>query len=357
MKYFNLFILCIIISVKLCAQTTNIVVLNNDEVEKFRTELKANNQVQALYDSIRFKAEMRLDISPCPLKIMHYEGLLDTDPRRMETVKSFADINYVVNLIYASYGNNDNRFGKKAKQIILSWAEKYEPTGNPINENKFNAFFWGYYLFKPFFSDYEQNKVENWMMDIAELQMNRKHTPNNNWEAKRCKITGIVGCILNKEELKTYSVKHFKKYISTAYYADGTSRDLKQRDALHYHVSGLKPCLSAFINLLEFDKRFDLFHYISETGSSVEKSVEYVVPYATGEKQRKEWVNTKVKLDKERAAAGLEKYQPGKLFVPEKAYELFEWACYYQPEWKSIFEKNEQISSWVGCLNSSIVRR
>ncbi|NCB09764.1 MAG: alginate lyase, partial [Bacteroidia bacterium] len=40
--------------------------------------------------------------------------------------------------------------------------------------------------------------------------------------------------------------------------------------------------------------------------SSIEKSVEYVIPFATGDKQRKEWTNSKVALDRERAAAGID---------------------------------------------------
>jgi hypothetical protein len=83
------------------------------------------------------------------------------------------------------------------------------------------------------------------------------------------------------------------------------------------------------------------------------------LPYATGEKQRREWTHSKVELDRRRAEAGIEAYQPGKLFDPQKAHELFEWACYYNPEWFAVFEKagsNPYSSSWIGMLNSPAVR-
>jgi len=338
------------------AQTTNLVILNSKEINKLRSVMEENNQVRELYNSILEEAKAGLHRSPKPVEIIYYEGLLDTDPKRIETVKSFADIDYVISLIYASYGNDDPVFGEKAKEIILAWAQTYEPTGNPINENKFNAFYWGYYIFKNKFRKNEQKIVEDWFLEIASKEMNRERTPNNNWEAKRCKMIGIIGCLLENEQLRTYSIDGFKKYILTAYYKDGTSRDLEQRDALHYHVSGLKPCVSAFINLSKFDSRFELFDFVSGNGSSIKKSVEYVVPYARGEKQREEWRNTKVKLDKERAAAGLQEYQPGKLFEPEKAYSLFELACYYNPDWISIFEKEDDITSWIGFMNSPVIR-
>lgn len=161
--------------------------------------------------------------------------------------------------------------------------------------------------------------------------------------------------------MKVYSVKGFKEYINTAYYADGTSNDLKQRDALHYHVSGLTPTIGAFVNFTPFDPAFDLYGYTSPTGASIRKSVEYTLPYAKGEIKRKEWTNSKVALDKERAAAGLAEYQPGMLFDPKKAIPMFEWACYYNPEWYALLgqgpaEKN-YTSTWIGLMNSPLVRR
>jgi hypothetical protein len=197
-------------------------------------------------------------------------------------------------------------------------------------------------------------------MEIALQQKNRKSTPNNNWESKRLKITGIAGAILKDNQLTDHSIEGFKAYISSAYFPDGTSNDLLSRDALQYHISGLKPCLSAFINLSKFDKRFDLYAWESPTGSSVKKSVEYVVPYATGLKQRREWTNSKVELDRRRAEAGIEAYQPGKLFDPQQAHELFEWACFFNPEWFSVFnnaETSPYFSSWIGMLNSPVVRK
>ena len=357
MKSLVLSILAILFTFFVSGQTTNIVILNQEEKASLKQLIKTNKDVERLYKSILYEAESGLNNKPNPIETVYYEGLLETHPKRTRTMQSFADIDYVISLIYASYGNDKSEFANKAKEIIVAWANTYKPTGNPINENKFNAFYWGYHLFKDEFDKAEQQIVENWLLEIAQKEMKRERTPNNNWEAKRCKMIGIIGCILENEELKDYSIKHFKRYITTAYYADGTSRDLEQRDALHYHVSGLKPCISAFINLSQMDKRFDLYPFVSENNSSIKKSTEYVVPFATGEIQREEWRNTKVKLDKERAAAGLAEYQPGKLFEPEKAYELFEWACYYHPEWVSIFEKEEKITSWVGLLNSPFIRR
>ena len=360
MKIQLILIFTLLFGLQSYCQVTNIVILDKNEISHLQEVISTNRNAKQLYDSIAAEAAVALQLQPRPLQIMYYEGLLDTNPKRINTVKSFADINNVVTLIYANYGNENSRYGEKTRQIIMAWANTYKSDGNTINENKFNAFFWGYYLFKNHFTTEEQQQVENWMNKIAVNQMNRKRTPNNNWEAKRLKIIGIIGCILQNEKFIKYSVNGYKKFISSAYFPNGTSNDLRQRDALHYHVSGLKPCLSAFINLSKFNPDFNLYNWESPNGSSIKKAVEFVVPYATGDKTREEWKNSKVELDKKRAAAGIAKYQPGMLFDPQKAYPMLEWACYYNPEWFSVFEnknKEKYTSTWIGLLNSPLVRK
>ena len=168
MKHFFTFCLSLLIPFFIWSQTTNIVILDSTEIQLLKKEIQKNNSVYTIYQSILSETLSGLKNYPKPLKTIHYEGLLDNDPKRINTVKSFVDIDYVVGLIYSCYGTENAKFGKKAKEIILAWARKYEPTGNPINENKLNAFYWGYYLFKSDFNKKEQRIVESWLLKIAE---------------------------------------------------------------------------------------------------------------------------------------------------------------------------------------------
>ena len=341
-------------------QVTSIVILDHDERIRLQQVIEEHPRAGAMYDSIVAAASISLQHTPRPLKKLYYEGLLDTDPARINTVKSFDDMNHMAALIYAAYGNGSRHYGDKAREIIMAWAEAYQPDGNTINENKFVSFFWGYHLFKPFFNMREQAVAEKWIGTIARMQMERRSTPNNNWESKRLTMIGIAGALFNDSVLMKYSADGYKKFISTAYYPDGTSNDLLTRDALHYHISGIKPCISAFINLSPYHSGFKLFEWEAANGASIKKAVAYTIPYATGEKQRREWVNSTVELDKRRAEAGIEVYRPGRLFSPEDAAELFEWACYYNHEWYSIIEKpgdTPYLTTWIGLLNSPLVRR
>jgi hypothetical protein len=333
------------------------VILNDQEQKNFRMLLDTSQQVSILNDSIQNLAQKALSHHARPLEVMFYEGLLDTNPNRIDTEKSLKDVDMVANLIYGSYGVDKKAYGAKAAEISKAWASIYIPTGNPINENKFIPFFWSYYLFKNHFDAEDQKKMEAWMKKIAIAEMNRNRTPNNNWQAKRLKIIGLIGNLIGDDEMIDFALSGFKEYIHTAYFADGTSQDLAKRDALIYHISGIKPCLSVFINFKIFNSDFDLFDYETKSGSSIKKSVEYVIPYATGQKQHKEWVNTKVQLDKERAAAGIAKYQRGILFNPKKAISLLEWAAYFNPKYYDIIDQGgKYTATWIGLLNCPLVR-
>jgi hypothetical protein len=78
----------------------------------------------------------------------------------------------------------------------------------------------------------------------------------------------------------------------------------------------------------------------STGGGSACSAIHFVVPYATGERRRKEWVNSTVELDRQRAAAGLEKYGAGREFEPVQAADLMEAASAFDarlvPVWNRL---------------------
>jgi hypothetical protein len=340
------------------AQTTDIVLLNHQEAMNLRVLVKENAQVRALNDSIKDLAIKALTHNPNAPIHLFYEGMLPTHPDRITTEERLKEMDMLVNLVYAYYGEPSEKYGEKAKQFVLEWTNRYIPTGNPINENKLTALFWAYHIFKDTYTVTERQKIENWLKDIADKGLAREKTPNNNWEAKRLKIIAMVGSILNLGDLNTYAIEGFKRYIESAYYADGTSNDLRERDALHYHVSGLKPTVAVFVNGLAFDSGYNLFSYSSPSGSSIEHSVDYVIPYATGELQRAEWTNSKAAIDKRRAEAGLAEYQPGKLYDPSQAIPLLEWVGFFRKDVYALFggQSPSYTASWVGLLNSPLIR-
>ncbi|MFW5756222.1 MAG: hypothetical protein ACOCWK_06440, partial [Tangfeifania sp.] len=71
------------------AQETNMVILNKKEVKNFRKILNTVPEAKSMYDSIYNEALHLLDHEPRPMEVVYYEGLLDTNPKRVKTMKSF----------------------------------------------------------------------------------------------------------------------------------------------------------------------------------------------------------------------------------------------------------------------------
>ncbi len=341
---------------------TNSLILKAEEQQNLSVLINEDPEALRLYKPIVKEANSYLNDKPSPLIILNYEGMLDTDSARILTEISLSDMAKVIAWYYAYFGDPKAEYGNKIREYVLAWARTYVPTGNTINENKFVPLFWGYYMFKDKFSVRERELVEGWMIDIANHQINRPRTSNNNWQVKRIKIIGLVGGITRNKAMVDTALVWTKKYINTSLFEDGTSNDLRHRDALHYHNSGLKALLTLCINLAIFNERFDLYDYVADGGGSIKKSVEYVIPYALGDKTHKEWVNSKVELDRRRAAAGISKYQTGMLFDPQTSLELFELSCHYDRDHYNVLahllgqDKKKYTMTWASMLNSPLVR-
>lgn len=315
------------------------ILLTKTQREKLSRLVRADKDARKLWEALRAEADTLVDDTPRPIAVMHYEGMLDTHPDRIATEGSLKDMDKLVVLSQAWAASGQAKYGKKAVDYVVAWSGTFIPTGNPINENKLEAVLAAYYLLKDLIPSEERGEITAWMRRIAEREMESgKNIPaaaQNNWHSKRVKLVALIGHILNDPTFTTYAKRAFEGYVSVGLLPDGSSQDFVQRDALSYHQSGLKPLLIVALFLGAEGKA--LYHWSSPSGSSLKKSVDFVLPYAEGKKVHREWVNTKVALDRERGKAGIAYYKPGKPFDPVSAVELFELA--------SVFDS----SSRAGC--------
>ncbi len=357
-SYFRLLFLIVLTPLFTKADIPETLLLTRPQQEYLAQLIQTSPTAKALWAKVEQEAKGYLQDQPRPLQVIHYEGLLDTNPDRIDTEKSLRDMDKLAAWLFAYYATQDEAYARKAKAYILAWVNAYQPTGNPINENKFEPLIHSYQTMKKYFSKAGQERVEEWLSRIAEAEMAHPRIPQNNWKTKQIKLVGTIGLIVGREDFERYAVEDLKKYIDGALYRDGTTRDLRQRDAMSYHVSGLKPLLVTAITMDQFRKSKSggqIFDYRNPAGGSIRESVDYVIPYALGEKVHPEWVNTKVELDKQRAAAGLAHYQPGTPYDPQRSRELFELASYFDPKYQKILwhlaeGKKQEFDSWFAVL-------
>lgn len=313
--------------------------------------------------SAEVEARDLLEAEPQPLEVIHYEGLVNTDPRRIATVAKLREMDDVALLVRYWQLTEDAEAADALRRYLVAWASTYEPTGNDVNENKFYPMLVAYEALRDEFPPEERRLVDEWILEMAEMHAEavRKSDHLTNRYTKYVRLTAVAGMIFERQEWIDLAHEGVKRFVRESLYEDGTSRDLKRRDTLTYHGSALKPMIE--LAMLAGSEGENLYRWTNQRGGSIEKSVDYVVPYALGEKTREEWTHSKIDLDRKRAEAGLEKYRRGRLYDPQNALELMERASYFDPDLTRVVahlnggdETDASFSSWQVLLNEAVHR-
>jgi len=97
---------------------------------------------------------------------------------------------------------------------------------------------------------------------------------------------------------------------------------------MHYHIYDLEPMLELAI-MIDRAKGENFYTYQSGAGSSIQKSVDWLIPYMKGEKQHEEYVHTTVKFDRDRAKNNEPGFAPGTLFEPKLALPVLRLSVYF----------------------------
>jgi hypothetical protein len=312
--------------------------LGQGQQRELRRLIRTDREARSVWREVESDARTALNRRPGPLASIDYEGMLDTDPRRIRATASLRDMPRLVQLGYAYAASGEARHRAAAREIILAWTRSYRPDGNPINENKLEPIWLTFHMLRPYFAPAEQREVEQWMAEVARAGIRSgpaTWTPGadkNNWDTKRLKIVGGIGLVLRDDTLVQRAIDGFRLYTADALFPDGTSTDLHHRDALRYHVNALVPLLVFAILLDQHRTGSEGYRLIREpapSGSSVQRSVEYALPYVRGERTRGEWTGSTAPIDRRRAEAGIAEYQPGRLYDPAQAVQLLELAAYF----------------------------
>lgn len=332
--------------------------LNDAQLARLRTLVKTDKEAAQIADEVKRVALPLLDAQPNPLKVIHYEGLVNTDPRRIATVKQLREMGDMGHLMRYWQISGDERAATTLKRFITAWTSTYELTGNDVNENKFYPLLVAYLALRDEFEQEAREKVDAWVEDLGErhakaVKQSRHFT---NRYTKHVRLTALAGSILDRAAWRQAADEGIKRFVTQSLRADGSSYDFEHRDTLTYHGSALKPAIE--LAMLAGDQGRALYEWQSPDGGSLKKSVDFVIPYAMGEKTHKEWVNTKVELDRKRAAAGIEKYQPGRLYEPKSALELMELASFFDPALTRVIHhlhesEAERFPTWQTLVNAA----
>ncbi len=306
--------------------------LDAEQLARLRRLVAEDEEALALSKEIQRAGLPLLDRKPRPLEVIHYEGLVNTDPRRIATVRKLKDMADVARLLNYWQVTGDARAARAMERYVLAWSRTYRITGNDVNENKFFPLLNAYLAIRDGMDPPDRKQVDAWIRRMGQAHRRAVARPKQytNRYGKSLRILAQTGIILGEKAWIAEARQGVQRFVSQSLRADGTSHDLERRDTLTYHGSSLKTPMDLAIMLGRPGRK--LYTWQSQAGGSIKKSVDYVVPYALGEKTRREWRRSKVGLDRRRSEAGLEKYKPGRLFDPKDALNLMEKASYFDPQ-------------------------
>lgn len=336
--------------------------LTPKQIEKLRTLIAENEEAGALFKKLEAEAKPLIGSEPTPIAKINYEGLVNTDPKRIETVKHLRQMSDAAILLQYWQATGNEEAATTLRNMVTAWAGAYIPTGNDVNENKFYPLFTAYEALRPTFSADEKKMVDAWLEKIGQRHLKAVKTSSHltNRYTKSVRIVALFSRILDRPEWKEVATSGFKKFVAESLRPDGGSLDLERRDTLTYHTSGLRPVVE--IAIIAGEEGLDLYEWESPVKSSLKKSVDYVVPFADGTKTRKEWLNTTVDLDRRRGAAGIEAYRPGRLYEPKNALTVLEEASFFDSSLYPLVNKlsesdAKRFATWTMVVNAAANQR
>jgi hypothetical protein len=310
--------------------------LSNAEIRTLKKWLSSPGTDRSLperFQEQRALAVQALSEAPHPIDTIRSEGLLQGDPKKTATQAALKDMGkmYALALVYRLF--DDTACLVQLERYLNAWAETDKPRGDPIDDTNLDPVIEAFDLVKDDIAAGTARAVRDWLRATAETEItavyNRPNrgTSYNNWHSHRLKIIGEIAFATGDTALEGYATRGLEAQIGRNLRADGPSEDFVTRDALHYHVYDLEPLLQLAI-VLKRATGVDYYSWVSPTGSSIRKSVDWLVPYVTGEKTHAEFVNSTVEFDRRRAANGEAAYKSGALWEPKNGVRTLVLAGY-----------------------------
>jgi hypothetical protein len=334
--------------------------LNDKEVQNLKELIAKDAQVKKLYNQYQALADVAVNVNPQPIDTIRTEGLLKGNPKKIATAFALRDMDKMYAMAITYRIDGEKNYLSNLSAYLTAWAKSNIGRGDPIDDTNLEPAIQAYDLVKTKLKPNDNDLIVKWVKQTADIEIDKhnkglnKETAYNNWNSHRLKIVGMIAYAINDEGYKKYVDEDLKRHLPKNLLPDGSSVDFKLRDALHYHVYDMEPLLTLAI-VLKRANGTDVYSTVTDNGASIKKSVEWVVPYVTGEKTHGEFVNSTVKFDRDRAKNGEAEYIPGTLWDAKNGYKTLVLAAYFNPQYnttiKAIKKTTSDYSDWQLVLN------
>jgi hypothetical protein len=284
-------------------------------------------------------AAAALERNPDPLSVIHTEGTLPAVPSNQRAVQSKKDWVSISVLANAYTMTREPRFLDGYARYLAAWLDMYKISGNPIDETALGDWLLAYRSAGAMLPSDLAHRMRRFACDLAarytQPQPSSRKTSTNNWQSHRVKLAVMGTHVCGKPELITEAEAIFARQIQDNLLPSGETVDFAERDAIHYVVYSVEPLLEAA--LFARPQGRSLFATTGPQGQSLSRTLEWLAPYARGDKTHEEFVHSQVSFDAQRAAAGVPGFAGP--FSPRYAQWSFWLAAQLDAKWLELSEK------------------
>jgi hypothetical protein len=260
----------------------------------------------------------------------------------------------------------DRKYLGAATRFIKAWASTYQTRLDPIDDQDFYYFFVANDLLnadlpadvKALTKSFSQQFAQAYLGEVekAPAPGSPEADPNNavykgpdkpdptrtnNFQSHRLKLCVLAGFSAGDDALVKRARVAYERQIAINIYPDGSVLDFHMRDALHYVVYDLEPLL--LVAMASHAHGQDWFSYKSPWGSSIEAALNWLIPYAEGERNHEEFAHTTVPFDQTRTKAGVKGFS-GR-WDPEGSVTTFAYASVLSAKYRKVVEELEARTS------------
>ncbi len=260
------------------------------------------------------EVQSHVNDTPHPLAKLHTEGTLPHEGIYDQSVEAEKELDLMRNAALAWRATSDDRYLKLVDRFLFAWVTTYQPSFNPIDETRFEGLILAYDMTASALPVKTRNATMVFLNKFANGYIQQvdsqprplKGTFANNWQSHRVKLISMIAFTLDNRKMIATAQRLFIEHIGDNVAPDGSTLDFTERDALHYVTYDLQPLVTAALAARRHNRNW--LPERAANGATLAGALDWLTPYATGEKTHEEFVHSSVPFDAKRREAGLPGY-------------------------------------------------
>jgi len=275
--------------------------------------------------------QARLNDTPHPPSRVHTEGTLPHEGIYDQSVDALKDLDLMRNAALAWRATGNQRYLQLVDRFLYAWVTTYQPSFNPIDESRFDGLILAYDMTASALPVKTRNAAMAFITKLANgyiAQIDSQPRPlrgtfANNWQSHRIKLIAMAAFTLDNRRMIATAQRLFVEHIGDNVAPDGATLDFTQRDALHYVAYDLQPLVTAALAARRHNRKW--LNERARNGATLARALDWLVPYALGQKTHDEFAHSTDPFDARRREAGLPGFTGA--WEPKNTAELFHLAA------------------------------